>query len=478
MFMGADTAQLRDHARRTLDGSRRLTDLLSGVENRALAVGWSGSDADAFRETARAAVATALATTQLLEARGRALDEHAHEQDTTSEADGSGHGGLGAPDDSPGPGAPSPTTGGPPSAPRPDPLDPALQDELDGLLEEALEESVLTDPGGNSRDLDALADRLAELTPEERAAFVASLSDGELRALQSVMADAGEGWWGMGGNTDPSRRALLDELLRDAHPEDVQRLSEAFPQLHPDGRAGGDGAQGTYDVDPDGMTTPPGEVVPEDASWKNIDQGDYGDCVSLATLGMVMQDDPNWAAEHVQDNGNGTVTVVLYDENGDPEHITMPKELPTTDGHLNSAGDDLVTDDPNAPTWPAYVERALAIQMGGSYSDIEGHGSSEVGPRLTGLDVETIPPTDADTTFDAARNGDRIVIGTAVPPPGDEHPPGWVGGHGFWVEGVSTNAQGEEVLVCRNPWGAETETMELTREQYEQWTSSAEIHHD
>ena len=76
------------------------------------------------------------------------------------------------------------------------------------------------------------------------------------------------------------------------------------------------------------------------------------------------------------------------------------------------------------------------------------------------------------------RYGAPTYRGPGAPPPGDEHPPGWVGGHGFWVEGVSTNAQGEEVLVCRNPWGAEAETMELTREQYEQWTSSAEIHHD
>src|SRR5699024_12214141 len=167
-------------------------------------------------------------------------------------------------------------------------LDPSLQEELDGLLEEALEQGLFEDAGGNSRDLDALADRLAELTPQERAAFVASLSDEELAALRSVMDEDGEGWFGMGGNTDSSRRALLDELLRDAHPEDVQRLSDAFPQLHPDGRAGGDGAQGTHRVDPDGALTPPGEVVPEDASWRDVDQGDYGDCVSLATLGMVM----------------------------------------------------------------------------------------------------------------------------------------------------------------------------------------------
>ena len=476
MFLGADTAQLVRQAGSTRDGAERLDALLASVEGLALAVDWSGPDAEDFRARLREAVSRAISTTQLLRDLGTELTDHADEQDTAS-SDESGR--LGVPGGPGAPGYPVPTDDPQDSSPpRPGPLDPALQKELDKLLAAALEDDFLKDLNGNSADLDALAERLSELTPEERAAWVASLSDDELASLQKSMAEDGEGWFGAGGNTDRSRRALLDEILRDAHPDDVERISEAFPSLHPDGRGGGDAAQGTYDVNPDGTISPTGEVVPEDASWRDVDQGSYGDCVSLATLGMMMKNDPGWAAEHVQDNGNGTVTVTLYDENGDPEPITMPKELPATDGHLNSAGDDLLTDDPNAPTWPAYVERALAIQMGGSYSDIEGHGSSEVGPRLTGLDVETIPPTDADTTFDAARNGDRIVIGTAVPPPGDEHPPGWVGGHGFWVEGVSTNAQGEEVLVCRNPWGAEAENMELTREQYEQWTSSAEIHHD
>lgn len=475
MFFGADTAQLDQQAARSLDGAAQLQAVLTTAEGRALAVDWSGPDAEDFRARLRDAVAQAISTTELLRELGTELTGHAEEQETASSSEGDGLGAPGAPG---APGDPTPSEDPSESSPpRPDPLDAALQDELDGLLDEALQDGSLQDINGNSQDLDALTDRLTELTPEERAAWVASLSDAELASLQKAMAADGEGWFGMGGNTDQSRRALLDELLRDAHPDDVERISEAFPSLHPDGRAGGDGAQGTYTVDPDGTLTPPGEVVPEDASWQDVDQGDYGDCVSMATLGMVMEDDPGWAADHVQDNGNGTVTVTLYDENGDPEQITMPKELPATDGHLNSAGDDLLSEDPNAATWPAYVERALAIQMGGSYGDIEGHGSPEVGPRLTGLDVTTVPPSDADTTFDAARDGDKIIVGTAVPPPGTEHPPGWVGGHGFWVEGVSTNDQGEEVLVCRNPWGPETETMELTREQYEQWTSSAEIHH-
>lgn len=43
---------------------------------------------------------------------------------------------------------------------------------------------------------------------------------------------------------------------------------------------------------------------------------------------------------------------------------------------------------------------------------------------------------------------------------------------------MTTNAQGEEVLVLRNPHGDHTPAVELTREQYAELTSSAENHHD
>lgn len=475
MILGADTAQLVQQAGHTEDSASRLDELLATTQQHGHAVDWHGPDAEEFRDRMNEGVARGVAAAARLHRHGAELRGHAEEQDSTSSVDGDGLGDPGPEDDS-GRTVPSDDS---PSRPAPDPLDPALQDELDSLLEEALEDGGLQDIRGNSRDLDALAERLEGLTPAERAAFVAGLSDEELDALRSAMDAEGEGWFGIDGNTDESRRALLDELLRDAHPDDVERLSDTFDSLHPDGRGGGDGTQGDFDVEPDGTVTPPGEVVPEDASWRDVDQGRYGDCVSMATIGMMMQQDPGWAADHVQDNGNGTVTVTLYDENGDPEPITMPKELPSVDGQMLGANRGSVSEDPDAPTWPAYVERALAIQMGGEYSAIEGHGSPEVGPRLTGQSVETVPPTDAEAAFDAARSGEPVIVGTAVPIPDGATPPdGWVGGHGFWVDGVGTNAAGEEVLVLRNPHGPESQTLELTREQYAQYTSSAEIHHD
>ena len=72
-----------------------------------------------------------------------------------------------------------------------------------------------------------------------------------------------------------------------------------------------------------------------------------------------------------------------------------------------------------------------------------------------------------------------MVVGTAVElSEGDTPPSGWLGGHGYWVDGVSTDDSGEEVIVLRNPHGPDTPTVELTREQYEKYTSSAEVHHD
>ena len=456
MFWGADTEQLARHARATLVGAGRLESLLGSLEQDALAVTWAGPDAAAFRDRLRSEVSRALTTTDRMRDLGAELTSHRDEQDDASDGDG-------------GQGSPAIAAA----------LTPAMQDELDSLLDEALHDGGLEDWRGNSRDLDALAERLSELSPEERAEWIAGLEDDELAALRDAMAADGDGWLGLGGTTDQSRRALLDQLLRDADPSDVERISELFPELHPDGRGGGDAAQGTYDVNPDGTVTPPGEVVPEDASWRDVSQGSYGDCVSMATLAMMAEQDPGWVADHVQDNGNGTVTVTLYDENGDPEPITMPKELPSEDGNVVGAGRGPLADDPTSATWPSYVERALAIQMGGGYSEIQGHGSPEVGPRLTGLQVETIPPTDPDAAFEAARAGEPMVVGTSVElAEGDTGPGDWRSHHGYWVDGVSTNDSGEEVIVLRNPHGPDTPTVELTREEYEKYTSSAEVHHD
>lgn len=475
-FLGADTEQLSHQATAVRAGADQIASLVANIEQQTLALSWVGPDANAFQSDVTITVSLTAQATDRLRTLANELSDHAAQQDDAS--DGGTDGFLGDPSDTDGNGSPSPHSG-PPAVPRPDPLDNELQEELDGLLDEALSEDFFGDMGGNSRDLDALTERLAELTPQERAAWVNSLSDDQLAALETKLSEGGSGWFGLGGNTDPSRRALLDQILRDAHPDDVQRISEMFPTLHPDQRGGGDSAQGTYNVNPDGTTTPPGDVVPDDASWRDVNQGSYGDCVSLATLGMMMQNDPGWAADHVQDNGNGTVTVTLYDENGDPEPITMPKELPTQDGMVVSASRDTLRENPDAATWPAYVERALAIQMGGEYSGIEGHGSPEVGPRLTGREVETFPPSDPDPVFEAARSGEQIVVGTAIGENVPENvPTGWHNFHGYWVDGVRMNAQGEEVLVLRNPHGDHTVAVELTREQYAELTSSAEIHHD
>lgn len=456
MFWGADTARLAQQAAATQLDATRLETLLGALERAALSVAWTGPDAEAFKVQVRAEIALALKTSQRMHGLGAELTGHADEQDDASQSDqGQGHLPVGAR------------------------LDPAVKDDLDSLLAEALQDGGFEDWRGNSRDLDALTERLAELSPEERAEWIAGLDDEELEALRDAMTADGDGVLGIGGNSDGSRRALLDQLLRDADPSDVERISELFPELHPDGRGGGDAAQGTFDVNPDGTVTPPGEVVPEDASWRDVSQGAYGDCVSMATMAMMMEQDPGWAADHVQDNGNGTVTVTLYDENGDPEPITMPKELPAEDGQVVGAGRGPLAADPSAATWPSYVERALAIQMGGEYSGIEGHGSPEVGPRLTGLQVETIPPTDPAAAFDAARAGEPMIVGTSVElAEGDTGPGDWRSQHGYWVDGVSTNDSGEEVIVLRNPHGPDTPTVELTREEYEKYTSSAEVHHD
>ena len=154
MFWGADTAQLSKRATATHGGAARLETLLETIEQVALSTEWTGADAESFRTRARAEVARGLAAADLLRGLGAELTGHSDEQDDASDGDD-------------GQGVPAVAAA----------LTPETQDELDSLLADALHDGGLEDLRGNSRDLDALAERLAELTPEERAEWIAGLED-------------------------------------------------------------------------------------------------------------------------------------------------------------------------------------------------------------------------------------------------------------------------------------------------------------
>ncbi len=243
------------------------------------------------------------------------------------------------------------------------------------------------------------------------------------------------------------RAAFASHLLRWADPLFFAKIHRGMPETLPDP---GDSV---------GWAEPTGTLFPtDDANHRWIDdvnQQGYGNCSFAATLAGVVAADAAWARNHVQRNSNGTVTVTLYDEYG-PVPVTVSADLPTGDGsdpfglwshrdtHLDAG-----------PSWPGYVEKALAQYFqnravgGGSYRGIESQWMRDVGPYLTGrssFEVDSIAQA-----VEALEAGHAVTLSTLR---ADEV--------AFANEGLGTLAYPHAYTLTkvedgmyhlRNPWG-------------------------
>lgn len=186
----------------------------------------------------------------------------------------------------------------------------------------------------------------------------------------------------------------------------------------------------------------------------DVDQGQVGDCWLLAAYGSLASVDPGRIESLITDHGDGTYTVHFAD--GD---VTVDDELPykiDTDGtvRLLYAGGAVGA---STPLWPAIIEKAQAIKMGGDYDDIAGdHAETAFAAIGTDTFRWKLNPWLARDPSD-----DRVaeVIGAFI----DADQPvtassfgifGMGGGHAWSVTGVEQ--RGEETWVTvRNPWGTD-----------------------
>lgn len=186
---------------------------------------------------------------------------------------------------------------------------------------------------------------------------------------------------------------------------------------------------------------------PEDLQPEDIDQGALADCWLLAGLGAVAGQDPEFIAEHMTLNEDGTYTVRFYDD-GEPVDITVdPTRVPAYAG------------DPNGqPNFATIYEKAAAEFFGGSYSDIEYDDPQRALEAITGQSSQTEGGLSFDQIED--RMGGGPVVASSAPgdqgffdlwPDEVEHDQ-IVTNHVYIVEGIEER-NGERMIHLRNPWG-------------------------
>lgn len=494
--VGADVEALRGAARAMLARAGRLEQTSRDVDSLARLDGiWSGQDAEAFGAAwFGSARPQLLLVATAVKSAGETMLRNADAQEATSSQLGSpgagahaagGHDGTRPPSGAPAP-DPVSSDAGPTadhSTPRfPDPgaadLTGRQLDDLKGRLHDAATDGGLGDFfGGNNADIAALRAALAALSPAELDQFLRSCSDDELRRLGQTVAGGNSGLFDWDGTSAFDRQSLLDTMLAKASPEQAARVGSAIPWAQPDAQAMGDQARGQNGDASNRWMTPAGPVIsahpqgPED-----IRQGGYGTCVVDSAAGALVTSDPNWAREHVTDNGNGTVSVRLYDH-GQERWVTVSASLPD-DGQGGQKG---AKPGPGG-NWNAYVEKALAqvytdddgrdgpgdaVYGPGHYRAIEGNYGPDVLKYLTPL--STAQDHDPATLWDAVRDRRPAIVSTLGTKP-DGAPNGYIAGHEFFATGLD----GDKV-VLQNPWGPSETKLVITRDQYAAYFQNATV---
>jgi hypothetical protein len=485
---GADVVELHSLSRKLQAASARLTSTRSLLGQELASSFWKGSDAARFRNDWNSTHSALLlkVATALSEA-GHALASQAREQEQASASGGWSTTATAA---SP---AVARTAGGffdgtdhsiarHPERGVPD-LTTGELERLKGLVRDAGANNDFFE--GNDRDLGELRDALAGLTPAQLDQLLRELPDEDLRRLAEGAASDGKGIFNWEGTTPFERHGVLDQLLSKASTEQVDRLRNLIPWAQPNGASAGDSARpgGAETSASNAWKNPDAPVVGRYPSKDDIRQGGYGDCVVLSAAGAMINAQPGWAQEHVTDNGNGTVSVKLFDSHGQEQWVTVTKDLP-----VKEDGDPKGARPGPGGNWPAYIEKAMAqvyseddnrdgtppgtppdIEYGpGSYRAIEGNYGPDAFRYLAGPDVDQTD--DADAVWDAAREGRPALVTTLGRVP-EGAPEGYFAGHAYFVTGMDKGGN----LLLQNPWGSQYPVLTVTPQEFEDDYGNASV---
>ena len=181
---------------------------------------------------------------------------------------------------------------------------------------------------------------------------------------------------------------------------------------------------------------------------------------------LMLAEGSTWAQDHVRRNANGTVTVTMYDDDGNPHDVVVTSRIP-----LDSSGNPAFSGNSGVDSaWSIYYEKAFAIASEHGSDGESGYGGTEGGSAtddaqlMTGSDADGIDP-DYDDVREAFENGQPVIAGTVgddddVP---EDMKNAFAKNHMFYVQGFDVDGN----ILLGNPWGPDEEVLVLTPDEFE-----------
>lgn len=190
---------------------------------------------------------------------------------------------------------------------------------------------------GNRDDLEKIAGEFDGLTAAEIDALMSQASPQDLAFYNELLTDTSDSGWNpfdKNGLPEDRRRDTLGLMLSKISPDNVPRFQAAFPGMQPTFTNTGAYEEGGNNQN--GQTNngihwaPPGDPLFQNGvSADDVNQNQFGDCWYVASLAGLAQKNPRFLQEGIRENPNGTVSVRVWDKEGNHHWVTMTADLPT-----------------------------------------------------------------------------------------------------------------------------------------------------
>ncbi|MET7901660.1 C2 family cysteine protease [Streptomyces sp. NPDC005355] len=328
---------------------------------------------------------------------------------------------------------------------------------------------------GNRDDLTKVSKSLDGLTAAELDTVITKADPQDLARFNKLANNTDDSGWSpfdANGLPEAERRDSFSLMLSKIGPENMDKFMKAFPGVQP--TFTNTDAYEEHGNSQNGQTNsgihwqkPSDPLFNGDVSADEINQRQFGDCWYVASLAAVTQKNPQFIKDGIKQNPNGTVSVRIWDKEGNHHWVTVTPDLPTdTNGSpIGTYG--------NGTTWPAYYEKAFAAAYSDDddgergYGGIEGDDPKDSAPYLTGHEGEDITKsggflgldTEEDKSLSSLKKAYDAGQPVTVSTPDDDKleknvPKQWGScystNHAYYVRGFTNDGK----VILGNPWGA------------------------